>query len=125
MGGEGEEEIRIREAVGFLGGNSRTGTRGSVRVLLSSGKREEAGVGVVGRVLTRETAGRLPSASDSVLGDCCDEPMEPTVVDKGLRRTLAPLIKSCCIPLSNCGGPSVVDRNCSGGGLKSKACSAV
>ena len=70
MGGDGEEEIRIREAVGFLGGNSRTGTRGSVRVLLSSGKREEAGVGVVGRVLTRETAGRLPSASDSVLVDC-------------------------------------------------------
>ena len=77
---DGEEEItsfvglRSREAVGFLGGNSRTGTR-------------PAGVGVVGRDLTLET-GRL--------GACVSEdPTDPTVVDNGLSRTLAPFIKSC------------------------------
>ena len=76
---------------------------------------------MVGRVLTRET-GRLDSELTSASAGCwdSDEPIEPTVVDKGLSRTLAPLIKSCCIPLLNCGA-KVVERNCSGARLKSRA----
>ena len=84
LGVDGEDEItsfdglRSREAVGVLGGNSLTGTLAGAR---------PGGVGVVGRDLTLDT-GRL--------GACVsDDPIDPTVVDNGLRRTLAPLIKSC------------------------------
>lgn len=76
---------------------------------------------MVGRVLTRET-GRLDSELTSTSAGLwdSDDPIEPTVVDRGLSLTLAPFIKSCCIPLSNCGA-KVVERNCSGARLKSKA----
>ena len=108
--GEGDEisidGLLTLEAVGFLG-SSLTGT------LSLLGTRPE-GVGVVGRVLTRET-GRCLS--------CCEGSTEPMVVendDIGLKRTLAPFIRSCCIPLSNWGG-NVLARNCSRGELKSEA----
>jgi hypothetical protein len=115
---DGEDDITSfsgllsREPVGFLG-NSRTGPRSRLG-------RRPAGIGVVGRDLTRET-GRLDNELASTAGLCgSDDPTDPTVVDSGLSRTLAPFIKSCCIPLSNCGA-NVVERNCSGGRLKSRA----
>ena len=81
------EGILSLGTAGFLG-NSRTGT-------LSLTAKRPAGVGVVGRDLTLDT-GRLDNEL-TCTSDVCDsdEPTDPTVVEKGRRRTLAPLIKSC------------------------------